>query len=90
MNSKFVMVHVRANLRPLYNTKCPPYGIAKCIFKDNRVSFAYTLPIKPKSFMLHVRAILRPVLPFKPPPMAVGKSGLGFALAQSIAEIWHS
>ena len=52
MNSKFVMVHVRANLRPLYNTKCPPYGIAKCIFKDNRVSFAYTLPIKPKSFML--------------------------------------
>ena len=89
MNSKFVMVHVRANLRPLYNTKCPPYGIAKCIFKDNRVSFAYTLPIKPKSFMLHVRAILRPVFPFGP-PMAVGKSGLGFALAQSIAEIWHS
>ena len=89
MNSKFVMVHVRANLRPLYNTKCPPYGIAKCIFKDNRVSFAYTLPIKPKSFMLHVRAILRPVFPCGP-PMAVGKSGLGFALAQSIAEIWHS
>ena len=89
MNSKFVMVHVRANLRPLYNTKCPPYGIAKCIFKNNRVSFAYTLPIKPKSFMLHVRAILRPVFPFGP-PMAVGKSGLGFALAQSIAEIWHS
>ena len=89
MNSKFVMVHVRANLRPLYNTKCPPYGIAKCIFKDNRVSFAYTLPIKPKSFMLHFRAILRPVFPFGP-PMAVGKSGLGFALAQSIAEIWHS
>ena len=24
------------------------------------------------------------------PPMAVGKSGLGFALAQSIGEIWHS
>ena len=67
MNSKFVMVHVRANLRPLYNTKCPPYGIAKCIFKDNRVSFAYTLPIKPKSFMLHVRAILRPLFPFRPP-----------------------
>ena len=86
MNSKFVMVHVRANLRPLCNTKCPPYGIAKCIFKDNRVSFAYTLPIKPKSFMLHVRAILRPVFPFGP-PMAVGKSGLGIGMRQSIGEI---
>ena len=63
MNSKFVMVHVRANLRELYNTKCLPYSIAKCIFKYNKVRFAYILPIKPKSFMLHVRANLRPLLP---------------------------
>ena len=73
MNSKFVMVHVRANLRPLYNTKCPLYGIANCIFKDKRVSFAYSLPIKPKSFMLHVRAILRPVFSLRTPPWRLAK-----------------
>ena len=36
--------------------------------------------------MLQVRAILRPLL-LLGPPMAVGKSGLGFRISQSIAEI---
>ena len=39
-----------------------------------------------KFFMLHVSANLRPLL-LLGPPLSVGKSGLGFAIAQSIAEI---
>ena len=39
-----------------------------------------------KFFMLQVSANLRPLL-LKGPPMSVGESGLGFAIAQSIAEI---
>ena len=70
--STFIMHSPRANLRPLYYTKCPPNRIEKwsqicCISKHNKVGFALLSTREANFFMLHVRAILRPLLLFGPP-----------------------